>query len=98
MIVNYNKITKREWDLYQIIHDKALEYADVDMDVPSCCSQACKDLGLNEETAKWATEVYVIQSALDAGIPLSVIERKTKLTDHFSKEYIKSQGTNNASA
>ena len=28
------------------------------------------------------------QSALDAGIPLSVIEGKTKLTDHFSQEYI----------
>ncbi len=31
------------------------------------------------------------QGALDAGIPLSVIEGKTKLTDHFSPEYIKSQ-------
>jgi len=31
------------------------------------------------------------QSALDAGIPLSVIEGKTKLSDHFSEEYIKSQ-------
>jgi hypothetical protein len=31
------------------------------------------------------------QSALDAGIPASVVEGKTKLTDHFSPEYIKSQ-------
>ena len=28
------------------------------------------------------------QNALDAGIPLSVIEGKTKLKDHFSQEYI----------
>lgn len=28
------------------------------------------------------------QGALDAGIPLSVIEGKTKLTDHFSQDYI----------
>lgn len=31
------------------------------------------------------------QGALDAGIPLSVIEGKTKLTDHFSPDYIESQ-------
>jgi hypothetical protein len=31
------------------------------------------------------------QSALDAGIPLSVIQGKTKLTDHFSREYIDMQ-------
>lgn len=31
------------------------------------------------------------QGALAAGIPLSVIEGKTKLTDHFSQEYIDAQ-------
>lgn len=30
-------------------------------------------------------EAYHRQSALDAGIPLSVIDGETKLTDHFSK-------------
>jgi hypothetical protein len=29
--------------------------------------------------------------ALDAGIPLSVIKGETKLTDHFSREYIDHQ-------
>ena len=29
------------------------------------------------------------QGALDAGIPKSVIDGKTELSDHFSKEYIK---------
>lgn len=29
-----------------------------------------------------------IQGALSAGIPLSVIEGKTKLLDHFSQQYI----------
>ncbi len=28
------------------------------------------------------------QSALDAGIPASVIDGKTKLTEHFTQEYI----------
>lgn len=33
-------------------------------------------------------EREMLESALAAGIPLSVIEGKTKLTDHFSPEYI----------
>lgn len=32
-----------------------------------------------------------VSSALDAGIPLSVVMGKTKLTDHFSREYIDAQ-------
>lgn len=31
------------------------------------------------------------QSALDAGIPASVIDGKSKLKDHFSPEYIESK-------
>lgn len=31
------------------------------------------------------------RGALDAGIPLSVIRGQTKLTDHFSREYIDAQ-------
>lgn len=31
------------------------------------------------------------QAALDAGIPASVIDGRTKLTDHFSREYIAGQ-------
>lgn len=33
----------------------------------------------------------LVESALDAGIPLSVIEGRTKLTDHYSPEYIRHQ-------
>lgn len=29
-----------------------------------------------------------VESALSAGIPMSVIEGRSKLSDHFSKEYI----------
>lgn len=36
-------------------------------------------------------EACSVLSALDAGIPPSVIAGKTKLSDHFSPEYIKSQ-------
>lgn len=31
------------------------------------------------------------QAALDAGIPQSVIDGETRLTDHFSREYIDAQ-------
>ncbi len=31
------------------------------------------------------------QAAIDSGIPASVVDGKTKLTDHFRAEYIKSQ-------
>ena len=31
---------------------------------------------------------FVSQSALNAGIPFSVVQGKTKLTDHFSQDYI----------
>lgn len=31
------------------------------------------------------------QSALDAGIPLSVVRGETTLTDHFSRDYVDAQ-------
>ncbi len=34
---------------------------------------------------------FLFRSALDAGIPRSVINNHTKITDHFSREYIASQ-------
>lgn len=39
----------------------------------------------------WCIDEWNKQSALDAGIPLSVIEGKTKLSDHFSQDYINSK-------
>jgi hypothetical protein len=44
-----------------------------------------------DESGQYCEKCYLAickKSALDAGIPLSVIEGKTKLTDHFSQEYI----------
>jgi len=42
--------------------------------------KCCEDETLCENCEK--------QAALQAGIPLSVIEGKTKLSDHFSEDYI----------
>lgn len=47
------------------------------------CECACESQAEHEQAG--------IQSALDAGIPLSVIEGRTKLSDHFSAEYIESK-------
>jgi hypothetical protein len=52
---------------------------------------ACEALGLSEEVAAWAGAIYMTESALGAGIPLSVIEGKTKLSDHFSRAKIKAE-------
>lgn len=46
---------------------------------------------LSDESGEYCSLCYRkawTQSALDAGIPLTVIEGKTKLSDHFTKEYI----------
>lgn len=41
------------------------------------------------EVCNECMEIRARESALDAGIPLSVIEGKTKLQDHFSAECIR---------
>lgn len=59
------------------------------------CDDSFKsDYGHIDDSGNYCKDCYKAmqkQSALDAGIPLSVIEGKTKLTDHFSQEYIDSQ-------
>jgi len=43
---------------------------------------------LDEDTEDYFTDVDFEKRALEHGIPLSVIRGETKLSDHFSKEYI----------
>lgn len=48
----------------------------------------------HDEAGSWCEscrEKQLREGALAAGIPLSVVEGRSKLTDHFSKEYIRSQ-------
>jgi hypothetical protein len=55
------------------------------------CGKALSEDHHSDESGDYCWPCYeaaMKQSALDAGIPLSVIEGKTKLSDHFSKEYI----------
>ena len=60
-------------------------FEDGEMGMDKCIDLFC------EELAAQAKALAFKQGALEAGIPLSVIEWKTKLSDHFSAEYIKMQ-------
>jgi hypothetical protein len=54
----------------------------------TCIKNYCEDNGIDEDTMELAQTLAFKQGALRAGIPLSVIEEKTLLTDHFSNDYI----------
>ena len=53
-----------------------------------CISGMCKHHRLDEDIADWLIKVFWVREGLDAGIPLSVVLGETKLSDHFSQEYI----------
>lgn len=73
------------------LYDYAAQYADVDVPMHRCFEFAGEQLKLPEELVEWAYQTAFTLEALDAGIPLSVIRGETKLSDHFSPEYIKAQ-------
>jgi hypothetical protein len=74
-------------ELLKIIKESE-QYADIDMDVTKCIEQYCQENNIPEEIAEKAIELAYRNEAINAGIPISVIEGRTKLTDHFTKEYI----------
>jgi hypothetical protein len=69
-------------DMIKTIIELAVDVEDGETGTGRCIEQVCKEL---REAAQ--REAFK-QSALDAGIPLSVIEGRTKLSDHFSEDYI----------
>jgi len=77
-------------DVDQILKG-SLDYEDGETGVDRCIDLFCDQQGVSDqlrERAKW--EAFK-RGALGAGIPLSVIEGKTKLCDHFSPDYIRFQ-------
>lgn len=53
---------------------------------------SCKECDDGESCGRAVRDCPVQrQSAIEAGIPESVIDGKTKLRDHFSREYINAQ-------
>lgn len=69
----------------------SIAYEDGETGTNACIDQFCQAHGLNAETAELAKKEAFKQGALEAGIPISVIEGKTKLSDHFSETYINNQ-------
>ena len=74
-------------DLNAII-EGAWEYEDGETGTEKCIRAYCRDHGIDESIAEQAVREAFKQGALEAGIPLSVVEGRSKLSDHFSPEYI----------
>ena len=80
-----------EEKLFYWLEAQAADLEDGETGMRKCVAILCERLKLPQDVAEWIIDKGVTLAALDAGIPLSVIQRKTKLSDHFSKEYIDSQ-------
>jgi hypothetical protein len=86
------RMTPIEQKLFDRIMELAADYEDGETGTTACIKMACGSLGLlDNDVAEWASRQAFIQGASEAGIPMSVIEGKTKLSDHFSQEYIDKQ-------
>lgn len=77
--------------LIRQIIEGAGDYEDGTLGADRCIEFYCDEHGIDDETMLKAQKHFHREEALRAGIPLSVIEGKTKLRDHFSQEYIDSQ-------
>jgi hypothetical protein len=75
-------------NLIKQIIDGSGEYEDGELGAHRCFKLYCEDHGISDDIMELAYARWERDEALAAGIPLSVIEGKTKLTDHFSKDYI----------
>lgn len=62
---------------------------DSDLGKPPSCEYSDNNDGELDDC--WTCRAHMRQSALEAGIPLSVVDGKTKLSDHFSEQYIAEQ-------
>jgi hypothetical protein len=79
------KSLKSEIDQYDNVHG----CRDSDLGIEPRCEYS--DINDGQLDDCWTCRAYMRQSALEAGIPLSVVEGKTKLSDHFSERYINEQ-------
>jgi len=75
-------------EFFNWIDDGAANLSDGETQHHVCIKDFCVTHGLNEAIQDWATKESNTRSALDAGIPLSVIQGKTELREHFSQDYI----------
>lgn len=83
-------MSQNESKIDQII-EGSWDYCDGETSADDCIEKYCLDNFIDAETMKRAQKESFKRGALEAGIPLSVIEGRTKLKDHFSQDYIDSQ-------
>lgn len=75
-------------DLFNKVMQWVADNSDGETSTDSLIETYGKDNNISDEIIEGIQKRAFTEAALDAGIPLSVIEGKTKLSDHFSKEYI----------
>ena len=81
-------MTPRDLLIEKIIKE-ASSNCDEETGLHICIARYCEENGIDDEDIQDdAYQLSFKRSALEAGIPLSVIEGKTTLRDHFSQEYI----------
>jgi hypothetical protein len=80
-----------EEKLFYWLENRAAQLEDGETGMRKCVELLCERMDLPDEVSDWVIDIGTTLAALEAGIPLSVIQRKTKLSDHFSPEYIESQ-------
>jgi len=78
-------------ELLKKVDEYVVENSDGETDTFTLVEQYCERFGIPDDLYEKICQEIWKQEALDAGIPLSVIEGKTKLSDHFSPEYITQQ-------
>ena len=78
-------------DIFEKIIAGSREYADYDVSWSECIERYCEDNNIPQEIGDQAYHIYLRREAISHGIPASVVDGKTKLTDHFSQEYINEQ-------
>jgi hypothetical protein len=74
--------------LYENIIKNAADYEDGETGLISCVEKYCEEHNVDLAIGYEAYDYYIKKKALAAGIPLSVIEEKKKLSECFSQDYI----------
>ena len=83
-----NDETEEAFSVASIL-EGAAELEDGETGIHRCVELYCEQMGIPADIGEIAVKEFLKRAALSSGIPLSVIEGKTKLSDHFSPDYIR---------
>jgi hypothetical protein len=77
-----------EQNQYDTIIEGSTEYEDGETGMINCIEKYCEENNVDLVAGYAAYDYYINKKALQAGIPLIVIEGHKKLSDCFSSNYI----------